>query len=262
MDEGDDQYEKLQARQERQEQRLSKPVLTTLDLDLKALNAAWNWARERVDRFPRHRLPVKAVAPSRKELSEAVQDDRPSVADFWKVVGHLDGWAKLAVLLLAATGARKTEIATARWQHFDADAGTLLITESKTGSREVALPTVTVEVLLAARPESARGRILAEVAVGTVQSGLATHIRRACTEAEVPYFTVHAIRRMVTDLLYASGSDPSAAAAQLGHSVRVALEHYRRAKLADKKRAVALAGLGAPPEEAKVASLDQRRRSS
>ena len=51
-------------------------------------------------------------------------------------------------------------------------------------------------------------------------------------------------------------------AAQLGHSVRVALEHYRRAKLADKKRAVALAGLGAPPKEKKVASLDEARRRS
>jgi hypothetical protein len=70
---------------------------------------------------------------------------------------------------------------------------------------------------------------------------------------------VHGIRRMVTDRMYSSGSDPSAAAAQLGHSVKVALKHYRKAKMADKKRAVALAGLGAPPEEAVVVSLDGRR---
>jgi len=36
----------------------------------------------------------------------------------------------------------------------------------------------------------------------------------------------------------------------------------QREKLADKKRAVALAGLGAPPEEAKVVSLEERRKKS
>ncbi len=44
--------------------------------------------------------------------------------------------------------------------------------------------------------------------------------------------------------------------------MRVALEHYRKAKLTDKKRAVALAGLGSPPGEKKVASLDERRLRS
>ena len=253
---------KLSARLERLEQRLMKPVLSTIALDLKALNAAWNWARERIQGFPSRKLPIKAVLPTKQEIKEAIDDHRPTVTDFWTVVGNLDGWAKLAVLLLAATGARKTPIATARWEHFDPQAKTLQITDSKTGKRKVALPYQTVDLLLDVRPEPARGRILGEVTVITVQSGLREHIRTACAEAGVTYFSVHAIRRMVTDLLYSSGSDPSAAAAQLGHSVQIALEHYRRANLDDKKRAVALAGLGAPPEEAKVVSLDEKRRKT
>ena len=242
--------------------RLQKPVLSTLALDLKVLGAAWNWARERIDGFPHRKLAIKAVLPSKKEIQDAIDDHRPTVSDFWRVVEHLDGWPKLAVLLLAATGARKTEIGTARWENFNAEKKTLLLLDGKTGTREVALPLETVEKLVAARPDGARGRILGEVTVCTVQSGLAQHIRRACAEAEVSYFSVHAIRRMVTDLLYSSGVDPSAAAAQLGHSVQIALEHYRRVNLDDKQRAVALAGLGAPPEEQKVVSLDERRRSS
>ena len=251
---------KLTARLERLERRLEKPVLSTISLDLKALSAAWNWARERIDGFPNRKLPMKAVLPTRKEVQEAIDDHRPSVADFWKVVAGLDGWAKRAVLLLAATGARKTEIGTARWEHFDPEAKTLLISGGKTGRREVALPLQTVEMLLADRgPEAARGRILGEVTLSTVGSGLGQRIRSACAEAEVSFFSVQGIRRMVTDLLYASGADPSAAAAQLGHSVQIALEHYRRVGMGDKKRAVALAGLGAPPEEAVVVSLDERR---
>ena len=251
---------KLSARLERLEQRLMKPVLSTIALDLKALNAAWNWARERIQGFPSRKLPIKAVLPTKQEIKEAIDDHRPTVTDFWTVVGNLDGWAKLAVLLLAATGARKTPIATARWEHFNPEARTLQITDSKTGKRKVALPYQTVELLLDMRPEPARGRILAAVTVSTVQSGLREHIRSACAETGVAYFSVHAIRRLVTDLLYSSGSDPSAAAAQLGHSVQIALEHYRRANLDDKKRAVALAGLGAPPEEANV--LEFTRRST
>ena len=261
LEEGDDGRVTLEARLKRQEQRLKKPVLTTLDLDLKALNAAWNWARGRSDGFPRHQLPVKAVAPTRAALKEAVDDDRPTQSQFLKVVSHLSGWSHLAVVLLGATGARKSEIAEARWDGFDPEAGTLVV-GGKTSTREVRLPIATIALLLEIRPEDARGRILGDVAVSTIQSGLATHVRAACVEAEVPYFTVHAIRRMVTDLLYASGCDPASAAKQLGHSVRVALEHYRRASLEDMGRAVELAGLGAQPGECKVVSLDERRRSS
>ena len=47
---------------------------------------------------------------------------------------------------------------------------------------------------------------------------------------------------------------------QLGNSPQIQMENYRRVTPADKKRAVALAGLGAPPEEAKVVSLDEARR--
>ncbi len=254
--------EKLSARLEALERRLKKPVKSTLALDLKVLNAAWNWARERIDGFPNRKLAIKAVLPSKQEIHDAINDHRPTVADFWEVVSKLDGWAKLAVLLLAATGARKTEIGTVRWASFNAEKKTLLLLDGKTGTREAALPLETVEKLLKARPEGARGRILGEVTVSTVQSGLAQHIRRACVEAGVTYFSVHAIRRMVTDLMYAKGSDPSAAAAQLGHSVQTALEHYRRVHPDDKARAVALAGLGAPPEEATVVSLDERRAKS
>jgi integrase len=250
---------RLAERLEGLEARMEKPVLTTFDLDVKVLRAAWNWARERIDSFPRRSLPTGAVAPTEKELEEAVNDHRPSAEDFWKVVKRLDGWPKTACLLLAATGARKSEIAGATWRGFNPTKGTLTLV-GKTGTRKAALPPRTVEMLLEMRPDGARGRILTEVTAGTVGSGLAQHIRTACEEAEVDYFCVHAIRRMVTDLLYESGNDPSAAAAQLGHSVKTAMKKYRKAKLKDKKRAVALAGLGAPPEQAKVRSLEAQRK--
>ena len=252
--------DKLSGRLSRLQRRVERPALSGLALDLTALNAAWNWARDRIDGFPNRRLPIKAVLPSKKEIREAIDDHRPTPADFWKVVGHLDGWAKRAVLLLAATGARKTEIAMARWEHFDPDDRMLTIADSKTGKRGVALPVETVEMLLGEQPEPARGRILREVTVATVQSGLPQRLRNACAEAGVTYFTVQSIRRMVTDLLFAAGTDPSAVAAQLGNSPQIQMENYRRVTPADKKRAVALAGLGAPPEEAVVVSLDEARR--
>jgi integrase len=251
----------LQTRRDRLERRRAKPVLTSLSSEFKVLRAAWNWAQERIDGFPRHRLRVRTVAPSSKDLEESSDNYRPSVAEFWAVMEHLDGWALRACLLLAATGARKKEIATARWEGFDAGEGTLLV-DGKTGERTVALPAPTIEMLLEIQPPPPVGRIIGEVTVSTFGSWLGHKLRRACEETGVRPFTVHGIRRMVTDRMYSSGSDPSAAAAQLGHSVKVALQHYRKAKVADKKRAVALAGLGAPPEQAKVVSLDAQRKKS
>jgi len=251
----------LQTRLDYLDRRQEKPVLSTLAVEFKALRAAWNWAQERIDGFPRHRLPIRSVAPSSKDLEEAVDDYRPSVRDFWVVMERLDGWTLRACLLLAATGARKKEIATARWEGFNPAEGTLELS-GKTGTRTVALPEATIDMLLEVRPTPAVGRIISEVKVSTVGSWLGQKLRRACEEAGVRPFAVHGIRRMVTDKLYSSGSDPSAAAAQLGHSVKVALQHYRRAKLKDQRRAVALAGLGAPPEEAVVVSLDEQRKTA
>ena len=251
----------LQTRLARLERRQAQPVLSTLAVEFKALRAAWNWAQERIDGFPRHRLPIRSVAPSSKDLEEATDDYRPSVADFWAATERLDGWAKRACLLLAATGARKTEIATARWEGFDPAEGTLVV-EGKTGTRTVGLTESSVEMLLEVRPSPPVGRIISEVKASTVGSYLGKRVRAACEEAGVRPFTVHGIRRMVTDKLYSSGVDPSVAAKLLGHSPKTALKHYRKPSIMDLRRAVALAGLGAPPEEAKVVSLDEQRKRS
>jgi integrase len=63
-------------------------------------------------------------------------------------------------------------------------------------------------------------------------------------ERPVPRFSPHAIRRLASDELIRAGVDLGTYAELMGHSPKVALEHYRKASPADRRDAVTRAGLG------------------
>ena len=68
----------------------------------------------------------------------------------------------------------------------------------------------------------------------------ARHRRRK----ELGPFTPHGLRRLVVDRLARAGVDVGTAAALLGHSPTVMLQHYRAVNDGDRRRAVAQARLG------------------
>ena len=82
-------------------------------------------------------------------------------------------------------------------------------------------------------------------------------LRAACARAGVPRFTPYGLRRSAVDAMARAGVDVATAAAITGHSPEVMLRLYRTVTADDRRRAIAMAGLGslAPP---KVIPFKQR----
>ena len=212
----------------------------TVGVELGVLRMAWRWGRELgacpARELPRVRLKVKPVRNRRT----------PTPGDVAEVVAVMDGWPRLAVLLLWATGARVGEVASLRWGDIDFDAGVLNLA-GKTGARPVPVADHVLDELRAWGPGAAHAGVFGVLARTVAGQLRVRYLPRACRQAEVARFTPHGLRRAAVDALLRAGVDVGTAAALLGHSPKVMLEHYRRATMDDRREAVVRARLGALP---------------
>lgn len=221
----------------------------TVRADLSVLRAAWSWGRS-VGLCQDRSLPAIRVAGGPVRLRTT-----PSAADVAAVAAHLDGWPRIALLLLAGTGARIGEIAALRWDDVVLARGRATATLcGKTGTRTVPLlgdlPAV-LEAWKREQPENA-SRVLG-VAHATVTSEFGPRLLAdACSRADVPRFTPHGLRRAAVDALARAGADVAAAAALLGHSPSVMWDHYRNVTSDDIRSAGEVARLGQLPAGAVV----------
>jgi len=220
----------------------------TVHTDLGRLRAAWDWARS-IQHAPDHDLPaVKVRLPK-------VEKFTPSPAQIAAVLEHIHiPWRRLGIRLLYATGARIGEIGTLTWADVDLDEG-LVVVDGKTGPRTIPLPLDLVRQLRAFRETHDRPEVLG-VTANTCGNNIRSALKEACEEAGVPHFSPHALRRAAVDALLRAGVDVGTAAALLGHTPEVMLEHYRRATRSDLRDAVTRARLGALPE-GKVIEFDR-----
>lgn len=209
----------------------------TVAAELGILRCAWRWARLE-DRAPERDLPRVDVRirPKRERTT-------PTPGEVAAVVGRLEGWQRLAVVLLYGTGARMGEIASLTWDRVDLEAGEVTL-HGKTGARIVPILPPVVQALSGA-PRS--GAAVLGVAHSTAVSHLERAIRQACEDAKIRPWTPQGLRRAACDALYRSGEDVGAAAALLGHSPAIALRYYRQATRDDVKKAAIRARLGTLP---------------
>ena len=231
----------------------------TVSRELRVLGAAWTWGHER-GLVPTATLPQPDI-----RVRDVVHKHTPTAEEVAAVVAQLSGWPWLAVRLYWATGCRLGEIATLRRR--DIDAGRAIVhvragPGSKTGARDVVVvPSVMAELLpyLPTDPDAP----LLGVTYGSARTALRRYLADACRAAGVPRWTAQALRRFATDALYEAGADPGVEQAQIGHSARTALTHYRRARVGSQRRAVEAAGLGVLPQSGgDVVLLGQARREA
>jgi integrase len=130
---------------------------------------------------------------------------------------------RCALRILLLTGARRGEIAAARWEHLTHDVWSIPATTSKTGhSHDFPLTD-------AARLEFDRLRVLAgqsEFVMPSPVAGLAldphaitTALRRSVTAFGIGHFTVHDLRRTLRTGLSALGVSSETAERTIGHLV-------------------------------------------
>lgn len=210
---------------------------STVREDLVTIGAAWRWAREQglVDReLPRVTVDVK---PDDAVYSRYT----PTADEVARVLAALPkgGWAWRCAYLLAATGCRRSEIATLTWDRVDL-VGRLVSVQGKTGRRRVPLhPDVVAELATWER----RGERVHGVAVNTVAQ-LTLRLEQACEAVKVPKFSAHGLRRAGVTRMYRAGVDPAVAAAVFGHSPTTAMRHYRAVAEEDLAAAVVASGMG------------------
>ncbi len=213
---------------------------TTIRNEIDVIGFAWRWW---MDRSPRPLKPLPKVevrgGPVRNRYT-------PTRGEVLAVLGQLEGWHRIAVLLLYASGARPGEIRDLRWREVDLERRRLVV-DGKTGPRPVPLAAEVVAELR--RWASERGaEPSARVLLGspsTFDSYLGVHrLRAACEAAGVPRFTLYGLRRAAVDAMARAGVDVATAAAVTGHSPTVMLTHYRTVTEEDRRRAIEVAGLG------------------
>ncbi len=97
----------------------------------KNLMAAWNWAEDFVDGFPKINCPFAKVKPFATE-----QNDRyvPPEEDVIKVLQQASGQDLIFLLTFYYTGARRGEIFKLRWQDVNLAEGKIRLSDNKAGN--------------------------------------------------------------------------------------------------------------------------------
>lgn len=221
---------------------------TSVRQHLVILRSAWRWGFE-LGFVPRETLPrlVIKIPPKLRHT--------PAPEEVAAVLEQLNGWHRLCVALAWATGARLGEVVHVKWTDIDLERATVTVS-GKTGPRVVPLGRG-ILARLSEVPAAERSGPLSPTT--NAREALLLALRSACAKANVTPFTLHGLRRLAVDQMLASGVDIGTAAAITGHSPAVMLTYYRQSSEADRRRAVASAGLGElPAAPGKVLSFPKR----
>lgn len=221
----------------------------TVALELSALQSAWIWGRE-VGLHEGRDLPRLRMKVERRRNTPA-----PTGAALKDLVSALNGWKRLAVLLLEGTGCRMGEIAGLTWENVCLEPGMESITVvGKTGRREVPISGQLADELEKARHPGPRVLPVAVSSVGP-------QLHRALKALGGPKIAPQGIRRAAVGALYRGGADVGTAASILGHSPTTALKYYREVSEGDRRTAMLQAGMGRlGTETEKVIAFPQRRK--
>lgn len=211
----------------------------TVLLDLQRLQAAWRWGQE-MTIAPLHPLPLPSVRLPKESKRT------PSPAEVAAVLEQVTiPWRHLAIRLMYQTGARIGEVASIKWDDVDFQRGVVTV-RGKTGPRPIPLQREMLHELQQLAAVSSRPEVLS-VTYNTARVGIQRELARACEAAGVQPWSSHGFRRAAVDQLLRAGVDIGTAAALLGHSPQVMLQHYRQATADDLVQAVQRARLGVLP---------------
>lgn len=218
----------------------------TVHLDLRVARKAWGWARRRklLPAGGSFELPALRVVVGPRPT--------PGEEDVVKVFAHLDGWARVAFLVAAATGARPGELFALTWAAVDLVQAELVFSAKTTKTRREGrvplLPAVVEQLHLWAAALRQDGRLPVgdePLLPGGSAQAFRQVLPRACAAAGVPRFPPYGLRRHVVDALARAGVQAGVAAKITRHHPRVMLEKYQSVQTTEQRAGAQSAGLGA-----------------
>ena len=174
-----------------------------------------------------------------RALTEALREDRDQVA-------------ACAISLLALTGARKSEILKARWEHVDTDRGLLTVPLSKSGRRRHVRLSGAALGILGLQPRVAGQPFVfpSPRCPGKPLEGVRAAWERCKAAAGLPDMHLHDLRHTFASLCMADGVSLYEVSKLLGHSNLATTQRYAHLgektllATADRIGAIAMGGAG------------------
>jgi integrase len=140
--------------------------------------------------------------------------------------GRATPWQAAAIRLLVFTGARLSEIMTARWEWFSPERSTLDLPTSKTGRRTIYLPSPALDVLAELPREKANPFVIIGAAPGMHLVNLSKLWRRLRKAALLPGVRLHDLRHSHASIAAAAGLSLPVIGALLGHTQAATTARY------------------------------------
>ncbi|MBN1335086.1 MAG: tyrosine-type recombinase/integrase [Deltaproteobacteria bacterium] len=209
----------------------------TVVADLKVLSLAWKWGLD-LGHVPARALPHVTVKVDGYRLNHRT----PSRDEVEKVLEHVTGDTRLAILLMATTGARVGEVADLRSRDLDPQHRRVSLTGKKR-TRTIPRPPALADLIL--DPADRGDAPVFDLPGGYPRQYLYHALTHACDAAGVPRFGCHGLRRMVVDrFVRCRNVHPKVAATYLGHCEVIMLRIYASVGAEDLEEAAAATGLG------------------
>ncbi|KQZ29155.1 hypothetical protein ASD50_18360 [Mesorhizobium sp. Root552] len=193
-----------------------------------------------------------------------ILEDADSYGRLFKALDTMEAEKRIAqpvadaIRVIALTGARRGEIAGARWEHVDLKAGEIVLppTRHKTGKkigkpRRIGLPAM-AQAIIARQQQGKPDDFVFPPAGGEGPADLSKPWRKVRVEAKLPEgIGLHGLRHSLASHLAMSGAQASEIMTALGHRNLATSQKYvhwaqeARQAIAEKAASVALAGMAA-----------------
>lgn len=213
---------------------------------LAVLSKLFNWA-EQHDHRPDASNPCRHVEKYREEprerfLSPAELGRLGRALTKSEREGLITPWMAGAIRLLVFTGARLSEILTARWDWVDLPAGTLTLPDSKTGRKTIHLNPPALEVMNSLPRVAGNSYLIAGRKQGAHLVNLQKPWRLVRAHAGLDDVRVHDLRHSFASVAAAGGFSLPLIGAMLGHSQPATTARYAHLAADPVKAASATVG--------------------
>lgn len=196
---------------------------------IQRLSAFFTWLRARnKNLFPLGwENPTNEVTFHKEQPRDRYLDRKQLLALAESLDEESSPWVRTFILLLMLTGARSSEIRTARWEQVDLEAGTIHLPKAKSGKAEmIRLPAVAVQLLRELPVTPGTDCVFPGRPIEQPMAAPRQQLAAALKRAKLPHISFHDLRRSFGTSLVDDGAGEKAIATALRNTTTVASHHY------------------------------------